>query len=248
MSAGALQQDVIAQNIANVDTPGYKRDVPLLRTFANELALRVEDRRAGRRAAVAIPIGPIATDVFVGGVSFDPGQGPMVETGAPLDLAIDGDGYFVVQTAQGEAYTRNGSFTLNARGELVTASGLSVLGEGGPVRIPPGARVQVLGDGTLTADGRRCGKLRVVRFEDPRQLRKVGSSLLEAPADGAAGAATPATPAAVRQGVLETSNVSVVEEMVRMLTGMRAYEACQRVVWFIDETLDKAVNDVGRVS
>lgn len=241
MIAGTRQQDVIAQNLANVDTPGYKKDVALVGSFAREMALRAEDRWAGRPSAT-VPIGTLGSGAFVWDVTFDASPGPMVETGGALDLAIEGDGYFVVAAAQGEAYTRNGSFTLNSDNELTTVDGLPVLGEAGPVRVPPGARIDIRADGTVAADGRPCGRLRIVRFERPSELRKVGSSLLEAPA----GAARAAASAVVRQGSLEMSNVSVVGEMVRMIAGMRAYEACQKVVWFLDETLDKAVNDVGR--
>lgn len=243
MVAGMLQQDAIAQNLANVDTPGYKKDIPLMGSFAHEMAMRVEDRGA-RRLESAIPIGLLGSGAFVRGVGFDPHEGPMIETGATFDLAIQGNGYFVVATPEGEAYTRNGAFTLNAKGELTTADGMLVLGEGGTITVPSGTRVDVQGNGAVVVDGKPCGRLRIVCFEDPSGLRKVGGGLFAADA----GTAKPAASAAIRQGFLEMSNVNAVTEMVRMIAGMRAYEACQKVIWFLDQTLDKAVNDVGRVA
>ncbi len=246
MVAGMAHQDAIAGNLANVDTPGYKRDFALIGSFPHELALRVE-ARGGQRPAARVPIGRLGSGAFVTGVGFDADEGPMIETQNPLDMAIQGDGYFVVSTPQGEAYTRNGAFTLNAQGQIATAGGMPVLGEGGPVRLPSGAKAEILADGSVLADGRFCGRLRVVCFDDPSQLRKVGAGLF-ANVAGTAMPAMPAMRASVRQGFLEMSNVSAVAEMVRMIAGMRAYEACQRVIWFLDQTLDKAVNDVGRVA
>ncbi|MEW5866194.1 MAG: flagellar basal-body rod protein FlgF [Bacillota bacterium] len=243
MVAGMLQQDVIAQNLANVDTPGYKKDVALMGSFAHEMAMRVEDRGA-RCLGSAVPIGLLGSGAFARGVGFDPREGPMIETGGTFDLAIQGDGYFVVATPDGEAYTRNGAFTLNAKGELTTADGMLVLGEGGAITVPSGTRVDVWGNGAVVVDGKPCGRLRIVCFEEPSGLRKVGGGLFAADA----GTAKPAASAAVRQGFLEMSNVNAVTEMVRMIAGMRAYEACQKVIWFLDQTLDKAVNDVGRVA
>ncbi|MEW6228875.1 MAG: flagellar basal-body rod protein FlgF [Bacillota bacterium] len=243
MVAGMLQQDVIAQNLANVDTPGYKKDVALMGSFAHEMAVRVEDRGA-RRLGSAVPIGLLGSGAFVRGVGFDPREGPMIETGGTFDLAIQGDAYFVVATPEGEAYTRNGAFALNAKGELTTASGMPVLGEGGVITVPSGARADVRADGVVVANGKPRGRLRIVCFEDPSRLRKVGGGLFAADA----GTARPAASAAIRQGFLEMSNVNAVTEMVQMIAGMRAYETCQKVIWYLDETLDKAVNGVGRVA
>jgi len=254
MVAGLLQQDVIAQNLANVDTPGYKKDIALVGAFADELAVRVESR-APWRLARTVPIGGLGPGVYVRGTGFDPSEGPFIETGAPLDLAIQGDGYFVVETPQGEAYTRNGSFTLNSRGELVTMDGMPVLGESGPITLPSSpsgadgrASVEVRGDGRVTADGRLVGRLRIVAFDDPSSLAKAGGSLFVAASGATARPVGAADGTVVRQGFLEMSNVSVVTEMVQMIAGMRAYETCQRVVWFLDGTLDKSINDVGRVA
>ncbi len=243
MVAGMIRQDVIAQNLANVDTPGYKKDVALVGSFADEMAVRVENQ--GRwRLARSVPIGSLGSGAYVRGTGFDRSEGPIIETGALLDLAIRGEGYFVVQTPEGEAYTRSGSFTLNSRGELVTMDGMQVLGEAGPIVIPSGGTVEVHGDGRVTAGGQALGRLRLVAFDDPFSLRKMGAGLFAAPA----GAAHAAQATVVRQGFLEMSNVTAVTEMVQMIAGMRAYETCQRVIWFLDQTLDKAINDVGRVA
>ncbi|NLG78672.1 MAG: flagellar basal-body rod protein FlgF [Firmicutes bacterium] len=246
MVAGMLQQDVIAQNLANVDTPGYKKDVALVGAFADEMAVRVEDHGAWRLARTA-PLGRLGSGAYVRGTGFDRSEGPIIETGAPLDLAIQGDGYFVVETPEGEAYTRNGSFTLNARGELVTMDGMPVLGESGRVVIPSGGEVEVRGDGRVAVDGQIVDRLRLVTFDGRSLLRKTGGGLFVAP-PGAARSLGAADGVLVRQGFLEMSNVSAVTEMVQMIAGMRAYETCQRVIWFLDQTLDKSINDVGRVA
>ncbi|MGE5584871.1 MAG: flagellar basal-body rod protein FlgF [Bacillota bacterium] len=253
MAAGMLRQDVIAQNLANVDTPGYKKDVALIGSFGDEMAVRVEGMedaggRGAWRLARTVPLGTLGSGAYVVATGFDRSGGPIVETGAPLDLAIQGDGYFVVQTPDGvEAYTRNGSFTLNSRGELVTSDGMRILGETGPVVVPSGSEVEVRGDGRMTVDGRAVARLRVVTFDDPSALRKTGGGLFEAP-PGVARPVGAAGNVLVRQGFLEMSNVTAVTEMVQMIAGMRAYETCQRVIWFLDQTLDKSINDVGRVA
>jgi flagellar basal-body rod protein FlgG len=244
MVAGMLQQDVIAQNLANIDTPGYKRDVALVGSFGREMAVRVERQVAGQLAR-SVPLGWVGFGSHVRGTGFDKSDGPIVETGAPLDLAIQGDGYFVVERAEGAAYTRSGSFTLNAEGELVTQQGAPVLGESGRIVIPSGANVEVRGDGSVVVDGKMVARLRLVSFDYGFTPEKAGQDVFVAPR-GMARSIEAGDGTVVRQGFLEMSNVSAVKELVQMIAGMRAYEACQRVVWFLDQTLDKSINDVGR--
>ncbi|MGE5587939.1 MAG: flagellar basal-body rod protein FlgF [Clostridia bacterium] len=244
MVAGMLQQDVIAHNLANVDTPGYKKDVALVGAFADDMAVRVESQGAWRSART-VPLGWVGSGSYVRGTGFDRSEGPIVETGAPLDLAIEGDGYFVVEVPEGEAYTRNGSFTLNARGELVTEDGTPVLGESGRIVIPAGGKVEVRGDGRIAVDGQVVARLRLVAFDAGSLPGKAGGDVFVAP-PGTARSVGAGDGTVVRQGFLEMSNVTAVTEMVQMIAGMRAYEACQRVVWFLDQTLDKSINDVGR--
>ena len=196
----------VTNNLANADTVGYKSR----RTaFAQALA------RAG--------VDPAATEV-VGSLSLDLTQGPLLQTGRPLDVALDGEGFFVLETPDGPLYTRNGAFRTNASNQLVDAAGNLVAGESGPIVIPPSAsqeQVHVGRDGTIYADGQAIGKLRMVRFEDPSVLTPRSSGAFVADDGASPQTASPA----VQQGFREGSNVSVVEEMVKLITISRMYEA-----------------------
>jgi flagellar basal-body rod protein FlgF len=160
------------------------------------------------------------------GTFRDVSQGPMQQTGSPLDMAVDGNAYFAVQTAGGERYTRDGKFSLNNQGQLVTADGNLVLGTGGPITFQPTDHdINIAPDGTVTVlegvnniDSIR-GKIRLVSFDDPQKLAKQGFNLY------ATGSATVQadSKAAVRQGYIEKSNVNAVAEMSRMVEVMRTY-------------------------
>lgn len=209
----ALRQrmDVIANNVANMTTTGFKAQTLLL-----EPAPR--DAGASRPLAFVQDIGAVR--------ETDPG--PMTPTGNPLDLALDGPGYFVVDTPDGMRYTRAGQFQLNPFNELVTAAGDPVLDDGGaPIALPGDAMsVTVAANGTISsADDGAIGRIGVVAFDDEQALRKVGGGLyqtdqLPAPADGAR----------LVQGMLEGSNVQPVLEMTEMMATVRAYESTQSLV------------------
>ena len=208
--------DVIANNVANANTNGFKADRSLFEEFLNTNAR--EDNFVGSDRRVSY--------VQDRGTFRDVGQGPMEETKNPLDMAIDGDAYFAVQTTGGERYTRDGKFSLNSTGQLVTADGNLVLGTGGPItfqptdhdiNIAPDGTVTVL-EGTARTDSIR-GKIRMVSFDDPQKLSKLGANLY-----GVGGATAQAdTKASVRQGYIEKSNVNAVAEMSRMVEVMRTY-------------------------
>ena len=218
----ALQRelDVVANNIANVNTTGFKADgavfAEYLQTRANSELLAAPDRH----------------------MSFeqdrmswhDMSQGTVQQTGGPLDVAIDGEGMLVVQTARGERYTRNGALQLNNIGELVTMAGDKVMGENGPIVLQPTDRdISITKDGTIkvregisvNSDSTR-GKLRLVTFDSPQQLRKDGASTFAAP-DGVQPTPLPDANAHVVQGSIEKSNVRPVVEMTRMIELTRAY-------------------------
>lgn len=220
MLARELVQEVLANNMANVGTVGFKRDRVLFRgvlegTYGPEGVLRVRT---------------------------DHSQGPLVRTGGPLDLAIQGRGFFAVRTPEGVRYTRDGHFSLDEEGTLVTADGYPVLGEGGALELDLGGAVSFGEDGTVKVGDVVLGKLRVEDFDDLGALRKVGGGLFAADVEG-----RPAEDFRIRQGFLEGANVSPMAEMVRMIANYRAYEAEQRALLAQDETLKKAVNEVGRV-
>jgi flagellar basal-body rod protein FlgG len=227
MVAHQSRIDTLANNLANVDTPGFKADLVTI----DQSALPV-DRLSDGSA-------PMST-VEVGRPGINQAPGVLKTTGNPLDLAILGSGLFVVETPQGERYTRAGNFVRDAEGFLATQDGFRVLGAGGPVRVPDtGLRVD--------ANGRLAGgeSLRIVGDESLAGLVKVGGALF-AVADGAA--PPPERPeASIVQGQIEGSNVNVVMSMVEMLATMRTYEAYQKTIQALDQSVGQAANDLGRV-
>jgi flagellar basal-body rod protein FlgF len=215
MLAEQIRQDQIANDLANASTPGYKGDRTAQRSFGDLLLANSTNGAAVGRQSTAVQVDSIETD-------WD--ARPTRETGEPLDFAISGDGFFAVQTAQGVRYTRNGQFSLDPQGRLVTAQGNPVLDTAG--------RPITSADGKV--DPRTLG---VVALTNPS---KQGDSLV---AGTPAGAAT----GTVRSGALESSGADAARSMVDMIASMRAFEAGQKVIQTIDETLGQAVTKVGAV-
>jgi flagellar basal-body rod protein FlgG len=176
-------------------------------------------------------------------------QGHLQETGNALDFAIEGNGFFAIETPSGEKYSRNGTFTLNRDGFLATANGDYVLGTGGRIQIGGGQSPIFGEDGRIWVEeggGRReIGQLRIVDFKDKRGLRKVGDSWYEATPESGAPIDISAT-ATVKSGFLEKSNVNVVLEMVKMIQTSRIYEANSRTIRTHDDILNRTINQVGR--
>jgi flagellar basal-body rod protein FlgF len=210
--------DVVANNIANLNTTGYKADNALFEEYLMPGASAGQFARPDRRISM----------VQDRSTWHDQSQGAVQQTGNPLDVAIDGKGYLVVETPRGERYTRNGSLQINANGELVTSEGFRVVGESGPILLQAQDRdIMISKEGSIsvregaaaTSDAVR-GKLRIVSFDDPQQLRKDGSSTFMA-REGAQ--PQPAPNARILQGVVEKSNVRSVVEMTRMIEVTRSY-------------------------
>jgi len=216
MLAEQTRQDLLANDLANASTPGYKSDRATQRAF-EELLLR--NTRTGQ------DVGPLGTGVAIDRQATDWRPQATRRTDEPLDFAIAAEGFFAVQGAEGVRYTRNGRFQATPDGALVTATGESVLGRNGqPVR--------VAADGTVPP-----AALQVVTLTDPQ---KAGEGLFT----GQPGAQVPAE--AVRSGELEGSGADPARAMVDMIASMRAFEAGQRVIRTIDDTLGKSVNEVGQ--
>jgi flagellar basal body rod protein FlgG len=209
------RQEVMANNLANVSTPGFKGE----RVFARLM----ED---GGPAAVA------RDDLRGGSVS---------ETGRPLDIAMEGDGFLVVKTDQGERYLRGGSFTLDPTGQIVTEDGYTVLGEGGPIILPPG-EVRVERDGNILVDGATMGRLRVER-PGASPVREGANRWVP---DGE-GETVERAEVKIRQGHLENSNVDPVSALVEMIEIQRAYSAIQRSVQTADGVMQTITTEIGRV-
>ena len=255
--------DVLANNLANADTTGYKKEGTTSRTFADEMSFRLKD---SSNAYMPKKLGGITYGVHLGQVYTDYSTGSFKVTDNTTDFAIDGNGFFAIAFTdkQGNTsvkYTRDGSFTVNTEGYLVTKDGDYVLNatgamNGDPIPAPellasrnnfiqvdPNATVTVNKMGYVIQNDQVVGTLGVVDVDNYDYLEKYGENMYNL-LDGGNRIATDAK---VEQGVLETSNVNVVNEMVNMITIQRAYEANQKVITSIDSTLDRAVNNVGRV-
>lgn len=175
-------------------------------------------------------------------------QGSFEETGNPLDLGIEGNGFFRINTPQGEMYTRNGNFTLNANGEIVTKEGYPLMGQYGSIMIEgefQTADFRIAEDGAVILKGEFIDQIDVLNITNVNELRKYGEGYYQI-AEGSE-VKTEAFQGKIMQGYLETSNINAIEEMVDMISILRLYEANQKVVQAYDEILQKAVNEIGRV-
>ncbi len=204
------RMDIIANNIANASTPAFKGERLM---FAEYLARTSPAERLSYVRDVA--------------TVRDTGDGEMTHTGNTLDVALHGRGYFVVDTAQGTRYTRNGHLNLDAAGRLVTGQGHPVLGEGTrPLIIGPSAKsIDIARDGTVSTDNGVVGRIQIVRFANDQDLRQVGNGLYVS-----AQQPVPAADAAVVQGMVEESNVQPILEITRMIETVRAYQSTQRLI------------------
>ncbi|MBC7254003.1 MAG: flagellar hook-basal body protein [Actinobacteria bacterium] len=239
MRAWLFRQDVVASNLANVSSNGYKQDLAVFRSFPSRSMVALEGGEGGAGSRVQ-PLGPYTGGVLLGEVRTDFAPGALEETGIPTHLAVEGEGFFAVRKGGQVLYTRNGSFHLDARRYLVTSDGAEVLDENGdPLRVE--GELVVDEDGTVTVDGQARGKLGVHAFDDLGSLRKVGDGYFSSPqAPRRAGGR-------VVQGYLEASNVNAVDQMVKMIEGLRAYESNQRLILAQDRTLERLVNQTGKV-
>lgn len=230
-----LQQlDTVANNLANAESTGFRADRAI---FEAALAAQVPQEPGKRTPGVAGGV-----YVGVGGTDFDRSQGPIRRTGAPLDVALDGDGFFVVETPDGgEQYTRAGSFALGPDKRLVTIDGQPVLGASGPIEVS-GSGIHIQSNGDVTdGEGVVSGTLRIVEFEDPSVLSKLGNGLLQA-----AGGVEPEDvedPALIEQS-LEGSNVQPVVELAALLTLQRAFEASMQAMQSEDSATRKLIQEM----
>lgn len=253
-SGGMIQQrkmEVLANNLANVSTSGFKKDglvfselLPPFRpdsNFETSKNTLLEPARNNRTSAYTA----------VSGFATDFTQGALRYTGNPLDLALEGDGFFAVQTSEGIRYTRKGQFHLDPQNRLVSSSGLPLLSrDNEEILVPPGqGQVTIDPQGTVTvgtaSQSVQLGQLKLVQFQDKTRLQKAGGGLFEL-VRGEEPEGRPAN-LSVRQGFVESSNVNVVKEMTSMIQGVRTFEALQRLIQSIDDANDLSINGVGRV-
>jgi flagellar basal-body rod protein FlgG len=216
--------DIIANNLSNLQTVGYKKDVPVFhKVFSSALGSSLAED-------------PLETvTVFQ--------QGNLQATGNSLDMAVEGEGFFKVKTPGGIRYTRSGNFHLNNDGVLVQANGYPVLGSGREINIR-GNRVVIDKDGTISVDGSNRGKIDLVTFADLNGLRKEGQTLFKLVKEQ--DEITPKQ-SQIQQGSLEFSNVDALEEMVKIIDSLRTFQASHKIVQVQDELNGRVVNDLAKV-
>ena len=208
----SLKLDTAAANIANVSTTGYKKD---------EVAAGLPTEGSG--------------DVMRTSGYMDLSQGELLKTDNPLDLALEGDGFFAVGEGTGSGYTRDGRFSMDPEGRLTAAGGLAVQGSGGPIKLNPSLATVISGDGSVLQAGSVVGKLKLVKFENPAALQKNGGGLLTGTEAGSESAAS------VRQGFVENSNVRMVEEMASLMQIMRSFDTIQKGITSQDTATGKLI-------
>lgn len=228
--------EVIANNLANINSTGYKRD----RVFVQVLKDSVNTSADGRTDTDGVEI-----QRYV-----DQTEGSLRQTNNPFDLAIQGRGFFVVETPNGVRYTRNGNFSLQPDGELTTPEGYAVLGRGGSIHIPQldrfeGKNVRITEGGEILIGRESIASVRVVDVQNPSALQKDHQSFF-LPSETERAIDVPPDQTKVRQGFLEESNVDSIEEMIAMIDISRSFEMDQRMIKAQDATLDKSL-DIGRV-
>ena len=259
--SGAIAQsaklDSIANNLANVNTPGFKRDAQLFKEY-----LTAYEKQPGTIEVPRIPAsiesfydmqGGDKSYVDLDGTYTDFQQGALKQTGNPLDVSIEGDGLFEVLAPEGIRLTRSGSFAIDPDGRLVTKQGFPILKDGGAGQDPATrtiklnlSNVTVSASGEVFQDGQSAGRLSILRAGNKDALQKVGGSMY-ALRDGLDPDLRVATDAKVGQGYLEQSNVNIVREMTDMIAATRTFESTQKAIQAYDQMQGKVVNEVPKL-
>lgn len=226
--------DSVANNLANVTTPGYRGEHNIFRSIL----------AASSEAPLSAVNRAVNNYTVLGDTQLDLSQGNLEHTGSDFDFAIEGSGFFAVKTAGNEVYTRNGNFHVSRDGFLVTSAGDKVMGDNGAIPIV-GAPVTVSPDGTISVNGVLAGKLRVVDFPSGTQLESLGQTYYTAPPK----TATPDTKSSIQQGSLESSNVNAVSSAVQLVTVQRYAELMQRALYLFHSEMNQvATQDLPRIS
>jgi flagellar basal-body rod protein FlgF len=225
MDQKIMQLEHISSNLANASTPGFKAQHLQLLTALGD------DTRAGDMASSL-------TSLVV-----DFNQGIPLKTDNPLDVQLQGEGFFVIQTKEGDAYTRKGDFTINGSSQVVTQTGDPVLGDAGPITLTNG-KVHISADGSVFVDQSQVGKIKIVDFTNRQALIKAGNGLFRD--EGAAGLKKVDNPA-MTAGAIELSNVNAITEMAEMINIHRTFETYQKVILTLTEQDKLAVSRIGKV-
>lgn len=229
------RMDIIGHNLSNINTPGYKRDKIGFEAMLADATSNQPPMYA--QSMTADPI--LQKDQMY--IDYSPGL--LTPTGNTYDMAIEGDGFFVVETPKGIAYTRQGNYKVDTDGNLVTVDGFQVQGQNGSIRVK-GAKIEISTNGEVSVDGNKIDTLKLVDFPKPYQLNKIGNALFEPK--------TPQTTTVnatgqLRQGYIEGSNVETITEMALMIQASRDYDSYSKVIKGFDDMNNKAVNELGRL-
>lgn len=240
-------QDVLANNISNANTIGYKRETVVHESFSDVLLTQTSDSMAPMARRSRAVVGQIGTGTYVAGVATDFTNGELQPTGNALDFAVD-KGFFAIQSPTGEVfYTRDGRFNRDLNGDLVTNAGDHVLDSTGlPINVPT-EDVSVSADGVIAANGQPTGQRLMVLSFAPTDLKRAGEAYFTL-SDAAVANGTSGTPIAgqVHQGFLEGSNTSLTTEMTSLMAAQRTFEANQTILARLDQTLDQAAGQLGQ--
>ncbi len=247
MQAQQKRQEIMAKNLSNASTPGYKQEHTSVESFAATIG-RLE--KGGTRSGLALAatsrtLGSMSADLGVDRSWVDFRQGGLEETHRSLDVALNGDGFLSVRTPDGDFYFRGGALHVDADRRLVTDEGYSVLADDGQEIFLPEGEPVIKGDGSITVNDQPVATLSLTEFAPGTPMAKAGEGLY-LPDDPNAQPLMPAY-TAVEQGFLEQSNVDQIGVMTEMMSLLRAYQASQRMIIAQDELLNKAVNEVGRI-
>lgn len=222
--AKQTHMDIIAQNIANANTSGYKRE----RIAFKDYLLPVDNKSS------FMPDERVMSEVSSAAIDFS--KGVYIKTGNPLDIAINGNGFFALE---GNRYTRGGNFKIDSEGYITTQDGIKVLGAGGPILVK-GKRIEISSLGEIFVDGESVDTLKIVEFPNKEGLKRLDSGTFTTDVAGED------IRSQIEQGYLEASNVDVIKEMVQMIVAFRDYEAYQKMIQGFDEATGKVVNEMGK--
>lgn len=246
LNSTLARQDVIANNLANVSTIGFKQNRSVDVAFPTYLIARIHDQRINvmdGTAEIRPNIGIMGGGVIPQAITTDYSQGSHLETKSPLDFALNGPGFFTVLGPDGKTWlTRDGNFSLDSNGRLVTKDGLPVLGHNGEIYID-GTEVNSDQEGNLKVDGKALDQLLIVKVQNENLLNKVGHSLFEIKPQNKIDNAPDGIQ--VQQGFLEQSNVNSMMEMVNMIDTYRNYELNSRIISTYDHVLNEAATEIG---
>ncbi len=240
------QLDIISHNLANANTAGFKRDVALTRVFDQLLSGEIQAWNSSQMVDL-VQMGALENKHSLMPemkIVVDHASGALQYTGNPLDIAIEGEGYFELWSEQGIRYSRGGAFSIDASGRLANSQGMVVGGENGDIRLQSGD-ITVDRNGLIRENGERAGQLKLVRFTDPSVLIKVGMGVMKAPAHQVAHPLSQrAGESGIRQGYQEASNVDAAEEMVKMMSALRHFESASRIIKGYDEMIGTAISTI----